>query len=124
MPLGPAAKAAVDAKQAEIMAHAKNTSGPNALSVALVRGAFAQHKRLFIPHDTVDVLELYMDSVFEAEGNVPHYIDDWCAFHVVMGEVHCGTNVMRRPPELDPGFTDHWWKSYQPELDLDYDPAG
>lgn len=44
---------------------------------------------------------------------LPHrearFIDDWYAYHEMLGEVHCGTNVRRRPP------TDvHWWE-HRPE---------
>lgn len=30
-----------------------------------------------------------------------HYLDDWDVYHEGMGEVHCGTNVRRAPPEVD-----------------------
>ncbi len=31
-----------------------------------------------------------------------HFVDDWYGYHVMMGEVHCGTNVTRTP-------TADWW---------------
>ncbi len=44
---------------------------------------------------------------------LPHrdarFIDDWYAYHEMLGEVHCGTNARRRPPA---GL--HWW-DYRPE---------
>lgn len=41
------------------------------------------------------------------------FIDDWYAYHEQLGEVHCGTNVRRRPPaDL------HWWE-YRPEGGFD-----
>jgi protein-arginine deiminase len=40
---------------------------------------------------------------------VPHrtvrFIDDWLAYHEMSGEVHCGTNTLRKPP-LDV----RWWE--------------
>jgi hypothetical protein len=115
---------AADGKSTQIKADAKNTTGPNPLAAAIdSSGYFKKYKRLWIPHHTVDVLEVYMRSVFEAEGNTVHFIDDWYQYHCAMGEVHCGTNVIRTPPELDPKFTDRWWDSYQPDLDLGYDPS-
>lgn len=31
-----------------------------------------------------------------------HFIDDWSTYHLALGEVHCGSNVIRTP-------TDTWW---------------
>ncbi len=30
-----------------------------------------------------------------------HWLDDWDVYHLALGEVHCGTNVVRTPPEVD-----------------------
>lgn len=32
-----------------------------------------------------------------------HFIDDFCTYHVLSGEIHCGTNSLRQAP------TDRWW---------------
>jgi outer membrane protein OmpA-like peptidoglycan-associated protein len=32
-----------------------------------------------------------------------HFIDDFVTYHVLYGEIHCGTNSKRKPP------TDRWW---------------
>jgi len=37
------------------------------------------------------------------------FVDDWYAYHEMLGEVHCGTNVRRIPPEHV-----HWW-DHRPE---------
>lgn len=41
------------------------------------------------------------------------------------GEVHCGTNAVRTPPEEQVGFTARWWDAgnYDPDYDTSYDPA-
>ncbi len=33
-----------------------------------------------------------------------HWVDDWDTYHLLMGEVHCGTNTRRAP-------SDDWWTS-------------
>jgi len=36
---------------------------------------------------------------------VPHFLDDWNDYHLMWGEVHCGTNVLRTPrSDL------YWWE--------------
>ena len=37
------------------------------------------------------------------------FVDDWYACHEQLGEVHCGTNVLRGPPD-----DVHWWE-HRPE---------
>ena len=32
----------------------------------------------------------------------PHYLDDWYTYHLGLGEIHCGTNVRRKP-------MGQWW---------------
>ncbi len=69
--------------------------------------------RLLIPERTVDLFEAYTQIRLEDIGCRVHWIDDWYTYHRNMGEVHCGTNAKRRPPELDAdsSFT-HWWDYY------------
>ena len=37
-------------------------------------------------------------------GQTPLWIDNWEAFHVKGGSIHCSTNVQRRP------FPAKWWE--------------
>ena len=39
------------------------------------------------------------------------FVDDWIPYHILMGEIHCGTNVKRSPP----GFFSDWWR---PDLEV------
>jgi protein-arginine deiminase len=39
------------------------------------------------------------------------FVDDWYTYHLSLGEVHCGTNVLRTP---DPGL--QWWATRLPGL--------
>ncbi len=34
----------------------------------------------------------------------PHWLDDWDVYHMMLGEVHCGSNTVRAP-------NDNWWES-------------
>jgi Protein-arginine deiminase (PAD) len=86
---------------------------------------FTKWMRLKIPGNTVDVLEGFMKSILESLGNTVHFIDDFECYHAMAGEVHCGTNAVRKPPEEHAGFTARWWDAgnYDPDYDTSYDPA-
>jgi len=36
-----------------------------------------------------------------------HFLDDWDEYHVALGEIHCGTNTLRKPTQVK------WWE-FQP----------
>lgn len=86
---------------------------------------FGEWHRITIPDNTVDVIEVYMLSVLQNLGNTVHFIENFESYHADMGEVHCGTNAARQPPEQNPGFMDRWWDRgvYDPDYDTTYDPA-
>ena len=86
---------------------------------------FRNWMRIRIPDNTVDVIEGFMKSILEPIGNTVHFIDDFESYHEQMGEVHCGTNAKRKPPEEHAGFTARWWDAgnYDPDYDTSYDPA-
>lgn len=44
-----------------------------------------------------DLFAQNLAATLQGLGLTPHFVDDWDAYHVKAGEVHCGTNVMRRP---------------------------
>ena len=89
-------------------------------TLALIPGTI---NMLVAPRDDGRI-QLYMaDPFFRAEGQgqeddpfiaeiealLPpgmetYWLDDWDAYHIMMGEVHCGTNARRTP-------TDDWWTS-------------
>ncbi|PXV95486.1 protein-arginine deiminase [Lachnotalea glycerini] len=54
-------------------------------------------------------MEEYVKSRLETKNlNLKcNFIDDWNAYHIQDGEVHCGTNMLRKP------YSDDWW-SYIP----------
>jgi protein-arginine deiminase len=41
-------------------------------------------------------------------GQTPLWIDDWYVYHLMMGEVHCGSNTRREP------FASPWWREKVP----------
>lgn len=86
---------------------------------------FSKWMRVKIPDDTVDVFECYMKSILEPLGNNVHFIENFESYHALSGEVHCGTNVKRDPPELDAAFKSRWWDKgvYDPDYDTSYDPS-
>ncbi len=55
-------------------------------------------------------IEAFTDSL--PDGLVPHYVDNWDVYHLGLGEVHCGTNVLRTP-------TEDWWTAALPLLEND-----
>jgi hypothetical protein len=71
--------------------------------------------RIWIPEDNVDLLEAYVQIVLEDIGLTVHWIDDWDTYHRRSGEIHCGTNVVRTPPEAATGYGGpFWWDHYRP----------
>ncbi|ETE59254.1 Protein-arginine deiminase type-1, partial [Ophiophagus hannah] len=48
-------------------------------------------------------LEVKVRSLLEPLGLSCTFIDDFFSYHVLLGEIHCGTNVLREP------FPFHWW---------------
>lgn len=85
-------------------------------------GRFIEWQRLRIPDGTVDVMEGYMHSVFEANGNGVLFISAFEWLHERSGEVHCGTNTIRANPESDSKFKHRWWDKgvYDPDQDTSY----
>jgi hypothetical protein len=58
-----------------------------------------------------DPFVVYVESVLPAEHEAV-WVDDWEDYHMLLGEVHCGTNTIRHPtPGLD------WWTN-EDSLDL------
>lgn len=96
--------------------------GCNGRVVALVPGMVnlivanlaGQAAKLFVPDPffRTDLGDQASDPFIEAftdlmpEGLELHYIDNWDVYHMGLGEVHCGTNVMRTP-------TGGWWNELE-----------
>jgi hypothetical protein len=122
MALSPSNLALVTMMKGLILGDIRNwlCSDPVFMAVNPSSGEFLEWVRVWIPEPRVDLLEAYVLSVLEPLGLTVHFIDDWF-YHVRKGEVHCGTNAKRRPPELDSGR--RWWDDYDPDYDTGYDPA-
>lgn len=48
-------------------------------------------------------LEEKVRSLLEPLGLTCHFLDDFASYHTYLGEIHCGTNVVRKP------FNLKWW---------------
>ena len=59
-----------------------------------------------VPEGTVDVFEAWTDAVARSLGLVVQWVDAWY-YHVRLGSIHCGTNVIRRPRT---DRTSAWWR--------------
>ncbi|WP_151523808.1 protein-arginine deiminase family protein [Serinicoccus kebangsaanensis] len=59
----------------------------------LLRDEFS---RIRVADGMVDLFELFIAAVVEDLGLTLHFIDSWY-YHLHMGQIHCGTNVLRRP---------------------------
>jgi hypothetical protein len=101
-------KRAVLSRRRELLMHPKNGEAPVGHD-----DRFSTWWRLWIPEPTVDLIECFLRSVLEPLGQRVHFIDDW-EYHQSEGEVHCGTNALRRPPSTK------WWEHYDPSLNLRY----
>lgn len=86
-----------------------NTGAATPINTACPGGTFDRWMRIWIPDGRVDITEAYMASVLAGTGNTLHFIDDFEPYHADYGEVHCGTNARRTPPELNAAFTARWW---------------
>ncbi|XP_078580861.1 protein-arginine deiminase type-2-like isoform X2 [Branchiostoma floridae x Branchiostoma japonicum] len=53
--------------------------------------------------DGACAFESYVKSLLQPLGLSCNFIDDWSSYHLMMGEVHCGTNTLRKP------FNYKWW---------------
>jgi protein-arginine deiminase len=51
-----------------------------------------------------DLFEEDLVEKLNALGLTPHPLDDWFEYHVLLGEVHCGTNTLRTPTSAK------WWE--------------
>jgi protein-arginine deiminase len=62
------------------------------------------------PHGPVidgkDIFEVQMSEAFAKVGITVHYIENWDLYHRLSGEVHCGTNAIRK---VSPD--EKWWES-------------
>lgn len=59
----------------------------------LLRDEFSQ---IVIDDGMVDLFELFIAAVVDSIGLTLHFVDSWY-YHLHAGQIHCGTNVLRRP---------------------------
>lgn len=76
-------------------------------------GTFRKWCKLWIPEKSIDIIECYLASVLAPLGQTVHFVDCW-EYHTREGEVHCGTNALRKPP------LEKWWDGYDPSTSTWY----
>ncbi|WP_157245740.1 protein-arginine deiminase family protein [Nonomuraea typhae] len=62
-------------------------------------------RRLTIPENTVDLFEAWTEAIADRLGYRVHWVEAWY-YHVRLGSIHCGTNVLRAAPR---GTL--WWRA-------------
>jgi Protein-arginine deiminase (PAD) len=63
---------------------------------------------LRIPEDTVDLFEVAIALAVSSLGIQWRFVDSW-TYHLTSGEIHCGTNALRRPSFRG---RQPWWEFY------------
>lgn len=61
--------------------------------------------KIYIPENTVDLFEAYIQTAANHYGFDVHWVDTWY-YHLRYGQIHCGTNVVRNP---EPSRRTPWW---------------
>ena len=51
-----------------------------------------------------DLFEADLESKLAPLGLTVRFLDDWHEYHVNLGEIHCGTNTLRQPRQVN------WWE--------------
>jgi len=67
-------------------------------------------RKILIPENTVDLFQAYTHVILDSLKLRVRWIDSWF-YHVRFGEIHCGTNVLRRVPAV----RTHWWSRITPQ---------
>jgi protein-arginine deiminase len=85
--------------------------GSIAYQPGTVNGLYVADKQFVAPDphgpviDGKDIFRVQMTSALEPLSITVDFIDDWDEYHAVEGEIHCGTNSLRRVPDAK------WWES-------------
>jgi len=74
----------------------RNSSNPSSCHAFLpgVVNLTVLRRHLLVPACHIPSFDKIIEARFRAQGNQVHFIDDQ-AYHNSMGEIHCGTNVLR-----------------------------
>ena len=90
------------ASEAELDQHLIRPNGRRFDSNGQLKDTFSQ---IVVNDDMVDLFELWTAAVAEEIGAQLHFVDTW-AYHLGDGQIHCGTNVLRRARRI--GSIDAW----------------
>jgi len=67
--------------------------------------------KLRVQRADVDIFEAYVYLLFQRFGLTVDFLDDWDQYHIAHGEIHCGTNAYRTPPNV--AKKDRWWNHFE-----------
>jgi protein-arginine deiminase len=70
---------------------------PGMVNMQVVNGHLAIPKPFGPVIGAKCVFEAFVESVFGPLGLMCHFVDTYEGYHLQMGEIHCGTNVVREP---------------------------
>lgn len=78
---------------AQVAARLRRTNARFLTANGRLRSEFSP---IVINDGMVDLFELFIAAVVESTGLTLHFVDSWY-YHLHSGQIHCGTNVLRRP---------------------------
>ena len=91
--------------------HTDMRGGSVAYHPGTVNGIYMSDKDFAAPDphgpkiDGRDIFRASMEDSLEKLGITTHWVEDWDGYHINLGEVHCGSNAIRKIPEAT------WWMS-------------
>ena len=77
----------------QIAARLRRTNARSLDADGRLRNEFSQ---IVVVDAMVDLFELFTAAVVDSLGLTLHFVDSWY-YHLHAGQIHCGTNVLRRP---------------------------
>ncbi len=76
---------------------------PGMVNMQVANGHLAIPKPFGPVISGVCAFEAAAQAAFQPVGLKCHFIDTFDGYHLALGEIHCGTNVVREP------FAEPWW---------------
>ena len=73
--------------------------------ISLSQTVFASPRPYGPKIDGVDIFEAQMIEEYAKVGVTVYWVEDWDLYHVLLGEVHCGSNAFRETPSVK------WWET-------------
>ncbi len=78
---------------------------PGTVNLLLYGHSVTMAKPHAVVLDGADFMQTHLSALMRAEGITAHFAEQWDILHAAEGEVHCGTNALRRIPARGA-----WWE--------------